>query len=228
MEQRRGCGWRKIGATYLMGSGFSMACGRLPFPLHVCPTCNGGIKQSRGWTWIQPAALFANLPACRRASHCICPMSDPARLADAKGRCGLIWIGTQFYPTPADFTGEAARMGVCRRVAAIPKGIEPGKTWVVLAHPKAIPVNVDTLTEAERDELNLDADTTFIHRPGVFSVFQLTAIERCVSEADFADTEAMDKLRAKGITPVALPDDPRHRGSVYDEDEQTDLPLEAA
>jgi len=26
----------------------------MPFEFHICPTCNGGIKQSRGFQWIDP------------------------------------------------------------------------------------------------------------------------------------------------------------------------------
>lgn len=206
-ESRRGCGWRKIGATYLVGGGEMRPCGRFPFPLHVCPTCNGGIKQSRGWTWIRPAALFADLAACRFDSFGCrsCPMSDPAYLADAKGRCGLLWIGTGFYATPLDFSRESNKLGVCRRIAAIPKGVEVGKTWIVLAHPKAI------------------VTPHAAPAPGVFSAFLLTAIERCVSNDQYTDVEAMEALQKKGITPVPLPDLPRHRGTVYKDEDQLSL-----
>ena len=49
-EQRRGCGHRKRGATYLVGPIDGVMCHRLPISLHVCPTCGNGVKQSRGWT----------------------------------------------------------------------------------------------------------------------------------------------------------------------------------
>lgn len=202
-EAKRGCGYRKVGGRYLIGAAPSRPCGRFPIPLEVCPTCHGGIKQGRGWTWIRPAALLADVPTCDLwpTPGCgSCPMSDPARLADSKGRCGLLWVGGRFYPTPESFASEAARMGVCRRIAAIPRGIEIGKTWILLAHPKAIDGR----------------------KPGIFSAFVLTGIEQCVSEADFADEEAMDKLRTKGITPVPLPDEPAHRGSVFDKPDLID------
>ena len=52
VEARRGCGYRKVGGLYLMGGTGGMPCCKMPIPLHVCPTCHGGIKQTRGWSWI--------------------------------------------------------------------------------------------------------------------------------------------------------------------------------
>jgi len=61
-EGPRGCGWRSAGqegvGIYLMGGLLAEPCERLPFPLHECRTCGGGIKPSRGWTWIEPDELF--------------------------------------------------------------------------------------------------------------------------------------------------------------------------
>jgi len=215
-EAKRGCGYRKIGGRYLMGGKVGRPCGRFPFPLTVCPVCAGGIKQTRTFLWIRPAQLFANLGPCAlRASDTCggCPVADVARLANADGKAGLLWVGEGFYKTPEDFLLEAAQQGVCRRVAQVPKGMQPGQ-WVFLAHPKAVAVPVADLSVEERADL--PEDTQFVYRPGVFSAFQVSHIDACVSEAEYADTEAMDKLRARGLTPVALPDLPRHRGSVYD------------
>jgi hypothetical protein len=54
------------------------------------------------------------------------------------GRCGLIWVGVQHYKTPGEFMSEAARMGVSRRITAVPKDFKVGETWVLLGHAKAI------------------------------------------------------------------------------------------
>ena len=34
-----------------------VACGLLPIELVRCPCCGGGVKPSRGFTWINPEAL---------------------------------------------------------------------------------------------------------------------------------------------------------------------------
>ncbi len=59
-EAARGCGYRKAGGKYLVSGGEMLPCGRLPLELTVCPCCSQGIKQSRGWTWIDPEKLLAN------------------------------------------------------------------------------------------------------------------------------------------------------------------------
>jgi len=50
-----------------------------------------------------------------------------------------MWVGEKHYPWPNDFSDEAKRDGVSKRVPrkAIPY-IEPGRTRLALIHPKAI------------------------------------------------------------------------------------------
>ena len=50
----------------------------------------------------------------------------------------LVWIGHQSYNSIQDFVEESRELGVCRRVSRIPKGTEPGKTRVFLAHDEGI------------------------------------------------------------------------------------------
>ena len=54
VEAKRGCGYRKEGGLYLVGGGLSAPCDRMPYPLDRCKTCGGGIKFTRGHTWLQP------------------------------------------------------------------------------------------------------------------------------------------------------------------------------
>lgn len=197
VEARRGCGYRKIGGLYLVSGPGGMSCDRLPFPLTICPTCNQGIKQTRGWTWVDVSVLVGG-------SHdtCVdwatsCPMCTP--LLD---RAGLLWIGEKFYPTPTEFHMEAADLGISRRIKAIPRGFEIGKTWVLLAHPKAIREFKESEWEA-----------------GIFKVWRPTRIEKILPESKRGSEEAAE-LEAKGITCVFVPDADRdHSGSVYDESE---------
>lgn len=210
VEARRGCGFRKVGGLYLVGGTGGLPCCKLPIILHVCPTCNQGIKQSRGWQWIDPGPwLQGDCTEAIYAGSTGCPAADPSRLGD---RVGLLWIGEKFYPTPESFTAEGERYGISRRIKAVPRGFKLGKHWVFLAHPKVQRRLVD-------GEVVWDA--------GIFRIFKPDAIEKIVTETQFADTEAMDKLRGAGITPIAVPDDdPDHQGTAYDDAGNGDeLPL---
>lgn len=246
VERRRGCGFRKIGGLYIVSGGRGYACDRLPYPLEICPTCGHGIKQTRGYTWIDVEALVGGLhPNC--ADDFACPL---CMKPDAIGRAGLLWIGEKFYKTPDDFIREAAEMGISRRISAIPRGFNVGRTWILLAHPKAIacPLNCSKCGEVmtiRRDEKVIAAKTpttgavvqfgaTYLHcgrcgnetplyRPGIFRVFLPEKIEKIVPESwrdNPLRAAELRELEEKGITPVFVPDDdPDHRGTVYDDDE---------
>src|SRR5215813_4681459 len=97
-------------------------------------------------------------------------------LADAKiQRAGLIWIGEQFYKSPEDFMREADILGISRRIKSVPHGFELGKTWVAVAHMRAIP----------------DVETKKA-RPGIFRLFRPQAIEYVVKGNETKDE--LDKL----------------------------------
>jgi hypothetical protein len=202
-EPRRACGYRKVGGLYLCSDGLGAPCCKLPILLTVCPTCNGGIKQSRGWQWVDPRPWIKG--QCSESGATLCPASGYGEsLGD---RVGLIWIGAQFYPTPASFMIEAAGMGVSRRITAVPRGFKLGETWVFLAHPRI----KETLTIDPTGE-------TVEWIGGVFQIFRPERIEKIVAQSQAADDAAMAKLAKAGITPVIVPDDDRdHRGSVYDD-----------
>ena len=177
-DRKRGCGWRKVGGLYLVASGLSAPCGRLPIPLGVCPTCHAGIKFTRGWAWIDADAIAAD-------SHCLNdPACGPCPLARHLGRAGLLWIGEQFYHRPADWTREAVTMGISRRIGAVPKDFKVGETWVLVAHRKAIRVSA---TE---------------YAAGIFHAFKPTAIEYVV-RGDESDAE-LQAIRERGITPIRV------------------------
>lgn len=165
-EQARGCGYRKPAkdgvGIYLVGPAFGIRCGRLPLPLGVCPVCSCGIKPSRSWTWIEPRKLFSGAPECQMVSCGVCP----AGAAMPEGRHGLLWVGEGFYKTPEDFRREAGRMGISRKLSALPKGFELGTTWVFLAHRHAV------------DGEHIEAPRT----AGVFSVFKPTHVDLVIAD----------------------------------------------
>lgn len=112
VEAKRGCGYRKVGGLYLVSGRLAAPCGKFPIELSICPCCGGGIKQTRGWTWVNPKLLIGSRPCMegtvarfREAGHMAdcahCPAADPSRMGE---RCGLLWIGRGFYKSSEEFT----------------------------------------------------------------------------------------------------------------------------
>lgn len=202
IEAQRGCGYRKVGGLYLVAGGVPRQCDRLPFVLTVCPTCHAGFKQSRGWTWVEPGALFGGPHlGCEDERFTICPVCNPVGI----DRCGLLWIGGKYYDRPEKFSQEARTMGISRRIHAVPKGFKVGETWVLLAHPKA-------KFAGYKDHLEENWE------PGIFSAFRPERIEKICLEST-RGSEEVQKLEERGITPVFVPDnDPDHGGKAEDDE----------
>ncbi len=118
------------------------------------------------------------------------------------GRAGLLWVGTQFYPTIAEFSFEASTMGISRRVAVIPNGFKLGHTWILFAHPRGV--------------LKSSSEGKSEYVPAIFQVWKPERLERIFKESD----RGSDKVAAeenRGITSIFVPDDDRdHQGGVYD------------
>lgn len=210
IEPRRGCGYRKPARNgvgiYLVGPAETNPCGRLPFPLDVCTCCGGGIKPARSWTWITPQALFGvperKCAPMRGANNLFV---SPCRTCLAggalpDGQHGLLWVGEAFYPHPREFLREAARMGISRKLSAMPRGFKLGETAVYLAHRHAI-WHEDTQT----------------YSAGVFAVWRPQGIDIVI---DPDATEAPD--RAKRLA-EAIGEGARIVQVVRDEDTQTEL-----
>jgi hypothetical protein len=181
VEGRRGCGYRKQGGLYLiLDFPAFRVCGKLPHELRTCPTCGAGIKPSRGWTWIDAKAIF-NKPCALGDCLIRCLLYDPP------DRAGLVWIGEAFYKTPQAWTKEAIEMGISRRITAIPRGFEVGKTLVLVAHRKAIP-------KADNGKEEFAA--------AIFQAFVLCRIEYVVKDSD--SEKKIKELVKRGITPVRV------------------------
>ena len=146
VESRRGCGYRQEKGIYIVSAGISRPCGRLPIPCDICPCCGGGIKPSRSWTWVDADALFLQHP-CDIVDQPEC-QTCPAR--KSLGRAGLLWIGGKYYPTPAHWTQESEKMGVSRRIPHVPKDLEIGKTWILVAHRECIEISCECLHHVDK------------------------------------------------------------------------------
>ncbi len=118
VTRRRGCGFCSPGGLYLVSDAPVEFCPLLPAALSVCPACGAGVHPTRGWTWVETDKL---LEAQRGASgepllepHGTivhwdrCPLAYPGRFGK---RCGLFWIGEQFYPTYPTLAVECVTRG---------------------------------------------------------------------------------------------------------------------
>ncbi len=216
VESRRGCGFRKPGGTYLCSDGVMAACGRLPIPLTVCPTCHAGIKPARGWTWIDADAIAAQKSCTTKDTHpsyChACPLNGKL------GMAGLLWIGEKFYPRPEDFLKEAATMGVSRRLSQVPKGFEVGKTWVIVAHRKSNDTKCPDCRYKNDPYCACCDGVGFLYTPAVFHAFKPQRIEYVV-KGDETDEE-IERLLKRGITPVHVEQQGTQRELQLQDDEE--------
>jgi hypothetical protein len=210
IDRKRGCGWRQPGGLYLVADGPASPCGRLPIPLSTCPTCGHGIAPARGWTWVDGTALIAPHP-CDPPAGASCTAHCPLFLDP--GKVGLLWIGEQYYPTPRDFLDEADRLGISRRIPRLPAGFKLGRTWVWLVHRKAIPRRCEWCL-GQSAKCSHCGGRGRAHSAGVFRAFRPTAVEYVVRDTE--TEEELDRLVARGITPVRVVRDRAEPSSLLD------------
>lgn len=203
-EAKRGCGYRGAGGTYIVGGELNAPCGKLPKVLDVCPTCHAGWKPTRSWTWINLAPLFPDNVCGNGPVGCLgCPLRDIAQTEEDKFhghyRAGLIWIGEKFYPTPADFLSEAARMGISRRLPNIPNGFVAGETLVLFAHRKAIHHPAISGNPEGYAEM---AEVPEFWERAIVAAFIPRAVQYVVKDSD--DAAKLEKLAKKGVELVRV------------------------
>ncbi len=132
-EAQRGCGYRKVGALYLVSDGIWVGCDRLPYELKACPVCGAGIHLTRSMTAINPFELFGmhdQIEDVRTGitthgiKEVVCQDEHrPCKMCDPTNELAYIqFVGKQFY-SPISFVDEANKMGVSNRIAQIPKGL---------------------------------------------------------------------------------------------------------
>lgn len=206
VEEKRKCGFRKVGGMYFVGSGMSGDCHRLPMPIHVCPVCSNGLKYSMGFTWLDPGKFFGKCTHEDEPCHLRgCNVCSPP-----EGKHGLLWVGKKFY-SAEEFTHEAIMQGVSKRISAVPRDFKLGETWIYLAHLEGGKI-IEPLLEGGTMEQKI---------PAVFYAFKPARIEKIITQSQSEDKEFMEDLDKRNITPVIVPDnDKDHQGSVHDKQKE--------
>ena len=219
-EAKRGCGYRVVGALYLVGEYIPVDCDRLPYPLGACPVCGAGIKVGRGFTKINPLHLFGIHRGCIDQHHCrVCAPADQVAF--------IMRVGEKPYPTPQDFIKEGISLGVSKRISCIPRDLEVGKTAVYLSHKLAcpveeasesvavaqamdivknmIPISCIVVEDKHHPQPRLIEEPRVTYRFGIFCAFIPQRVELLVWEHD-ATPEKLAELGKRGITPVIIKD----------------------
>lgn len=186
-RQKRGCGMRQTGGTYLFcDMQFVHPCPSLPIELpERCPICGEELEQFRGIKVVNPQKYFV-VPQ-KTLVKCIggtCPACYPPE----KG--ALMWVGKQYY-TAQSFMTEALKMGISKRIAKKPKGLEIGDV-IYLIHPEAFAPK----------EGNVRGTA------GIFVAAHISAFHRIITEKQESNEKLMSDLEAQGITPVIEYDPP--------------------
>ena len=204
-EQKRGCGYRKIGGLYLVSDpGSTLHCDGLPLPLEPCGCCGFNPPFSRNLQKIQPGYISqaennkhiklwairseANKPSCQ------CPKECPLCYPQETAVYGLMFVGKQSY-TPESFIKEAFKLGVSKRIPEIPSWLTLGETWIFLAH------NETPEAELSQDPGLRDCEPETIR--AIFYAFKPSRIEMPLWKTQISDEE-IRMLEEKGITPVFL------------------------
>jgi hypothetical protein len=125
-----------------------------------------------------------------------CPMGSQM------GRVGLLWVGSKYYTTPDDFLREAKRMGISRRIPAIPQGFKLGEHWVWLAHRETIPAVHEDHCASRNPDTTVECDCEAEPTAGVFQVFKPNRIEYVVHPED--DDDKLGRLVKHDVTLVKI------------------------
>ena len=219
LEPVRGCGLRSMGGLYLEGSGLSVPCDRLPFNIELCPICEQGIKFTRGFTWIHwyhYAGIHENGCKCRDFCPICHPKDTEIKTIENNGKKeeitvlikhGLMWVGNKYY-TPESFVSEAQKIGISKKIATLPREIEFGETWILLAHQKA----------GENPSDKEDDDPEKI--PAVFYAFKPRRVVKIITPKQAKNQEYINNLKKRGITPlVGISDSKGKVKKTYELDE---------
>jgi len=216
-ESLRGCGYRKVGSLYLCGTGIAVPCDMLPLELTPCPTCGFEIPFTRNlmrinkqWITNKAEKHHSNIPTldpkdctCYQLYRNLkCPLCFPNK--NNLTHYGLMWVGERYY-TPSSFVKEAIKMGVSKKIPDVPKWLEMGKTWILLAHKKVPFYNPEDLKFTPFSATKVLATKEPEYKPAIFYAFRPQTIEMPIWKSQ-ATEEYLKELQEKGITPIVIED----------------------
>lgn len=229
VEAARGCGYRKVGGTYMVSGEYMADCDRLPFKLEVCPCCGEGYRPSRALRKITPAKMLEGKHQdCTCGPGCVVCNPDIILMQDKKeNEIGhyLEWIGTGHYGTGEDFAKEARVQGISRRLkTGVPRELVVGKSVIFLAHRSCAFAYNRTVKNERRREIVTPL-------PAIFMAFVVHRLEHICTDKEYAqvqkyhaagrkaETQEWDgrthellRMQHRGIVLVPVPhDDPDHK-----------------
>ena len=215
-ERERGCGFRTIGAIYLVSDpGIQLFCDGLPLELEPCECC--GFKppftrnlQRTSWMYIRQAEMAHHTALKARGGagevcSCpnVCPICHPYTQEIQGNRFGLMHVGKKFY-TPRNFVQEAMKQGISKKIGDIPSWLKLGETWILLAHDEVPKIPLEQL---KKNQLLTEEPETF---RAVFYAFKPSRVEMPVWKNEISNEE-IQLLEKKGITPVLLDPTPANK-----------------
>jgi len=98
-----------------------------------------------------------------------------------------MWVGKEYY-TPAQFLGEAHRLGISKRIPSKVEGLQPGDV-VYFVHNEVLEIK-DKSGEVIRK------------KRGIFACARLTEYQKVLSEEEALKPEVIKNLEDQGIVPV--------------------------
>lgn len=205
-EQKRGCGYRRVGGMYLVGKYIGVSCDRLPLPIGKCPICGEGLKfprQPREFNPLKFLGIHENCTDEHRPCSVCDPTSEPAY---------LFGVGREY--TPQEFITEGLTMGFSKRIHQIPRNLKLGKTVVYLCHNQAYEIPDESAEETNKNNPKLVETPKMKKALGIFTAFIPQRIEKLYWQSALDDMPAKEKakLKKRGITPVGIKDgDKDHR-----------------
>ena len=190
VEDRRACGYRKVGGLYLVSAAPAAPCDRLPLALEVCPVCGEGLYVTRTPRRINALRLFGvHFDQAPPGYVCTCGQSCPVCCPD-DGPHYVLGVGARHY-TPEAFSFESRLMGVSKHVPAVPRELVLGVSWIYLTHCHAISI---PLSKGEIE-----------YRAGVFQAFRPQRVELLAWESECTE-EFLACQAERNITVVRIPD----------------------